>query len=48
MELYHQLLRLLHLSEVILINDVCVVKEQVVLRGQFYLHVLNVVLVIPL
>ena len=42
-ELDHQLLVLLHRSEAVLVDDVRVVEEQVILRGQFDLDVLKIV-----
>ena len=47
-ELYHQLLVLLHLSEAVLVHNVGVVEEQIVLRGQLDLHILDVIVVIAL
>lgn len=47
-ELDHELLVLLHLSEAVFVHYVGVVEEEVVLRGQLNLHILNVVVVVAL
>ena len=48
MKLYHQLLSLLHLPEGIFVNNVGVMEEEVILRCQLDLNILNVVLVVAL
>lgn len=42
-EFYHELLVLLHHPEAVLVDNMCVVEEQVIFRGQLDLHVLEVV-----
>ena len=42
-EFNHELLILLHHSETVFVHDVCVVEEQVVLRGQFNLDILEII-----
>jgi len=47
-EFYHQFLYFLHLSEGVFIHSVSVMKEQIILRGQFNPHILDVIVLIPL
>ena len=42
-EFYHQLLILLHMAEWVFINWVSVMEKQIILRGQFYFHILKLV-----
>ena len=44
LEVYHQLLLLLHVTELVLIYTVCVVEEQVVLARQLYLDLVDLIL----
>ena len=44
LEVDHELLLLLHVSEFVFVNAVSVVKEQIVLTGQLDLHLVNLAL----
>ena len=48
MELNHQLLTFLHLTECVFIYDVSIVEKEIILRCQLNLHVLNMIIVISL
>ena len=42
-EFYHQFLALLHIAKWVFINLVSVIEKQIILRGQFYFHILKLV-----
>lgn len=42
-EFDHELLILLHHSETIFVDDVCVVEEQIIFGGQFNLDILEII-----
>ena len=44
LEVDHELLLLLHVAELVLVNTVRVVEKQVVLAGQLYLHLVDLIL----
>ena len=43
LEINHEFLLLLHVSELVFINAVCVMEEQVILTGQFDLDLMNLI-----
>ena len=43
LEVYHQFLLLLHVSELILVYHVCVVEEKVIFAGQLYFNLVDLV-----